>query len=292
MNRASQLQPRIVTYAELRTAGLTRRQIDREVAAERLLRVRRGRYVEAGSSESVIRAAKLGGRLDCVSLLRELGVFVLDDSRFHVAVATGSSRLGAVPAGVVRHWKSDLTDASVSTLTTALAQACRCQTVRATIATLDSAWHLGIVDECGIAEVFSLLPARYKVLRKHLDRRAESGSETLMRLLLRRAGIRFEPQVWVDGVGRVDFVVDGWLIVECDSKEFHADWRAQRKDYRRNIEAARRGYATLRVTAEDIMYRPDDVLEALRGAVNSRRRGQNSSRPRSFLHGTRPSERR
>ena len=34
-------------------------------------------------------------------------------------------------------------------------------------------------------------------------------------------------QVEFDGVGRVDLVLDGWLVVECDSKQFHASWEAQ-----------------------------------------------------------------
>ena len=35
-----------------------------------------------------------------------------------------------------------------------------------------------------------------------------------MRLMLRGLGCQIEVQVVIPGVGRVDFVVDGWLIVE------------------------------------------------------------------------------
>jgi hypothetical protein len=44
-----------------------------------------------------------------------------------------------------------------------------------------------------------------------------------MRLLLRALGHRAEVQVRIAGVGRVDLVVDGWLIVECDSRAYHGD---------------------------------------------------------------------
>ncbi|MGN8553563.1 UNVERIFIED_CONTAM: endonuclease domain-containing protein [Microbacterium sp. SLM126] len=68
-------------------------------------------------------------------------------------------------------------------------------------------------------------------------------------------------------MGRVDFVVEGRLIVECDSRAHHSDWNQQRTDYRRDLAAAQQGFVTLRLMAEDILYRPDEVFLALRGAV-------------------------
>ena len=72
---------------------------------------------------------------------------------------------------------------------------------------------------------------------------------------LRALGCDVELQVEFDGVGRVDLVVDGWLVVECDSKEFHASWEQQVKDRKRDLALAALGYATLRLTAAQIMYR-------------------------------------
>ena len=67
----------------------------------------------------------------------------------------------------------------------------------------------------------------------------------------------------------MDFVVNGWIIVECDSREFHGDWAAQRRDHVRDLASAALGFATLRVTAEDIMWRPDEVRRALTGLLRS-----------------------
>jgi very-short-patch-repair endonuclease len=39
-------------------------------------------------------------------------------------------------------------------------------------------------------------------------------------------------------VGRVDFLVEGWLIIECDSKAHHEGWDKQRRDRRRDLAAA------------------------------------------------------
>ena len=261
-----------LTYAELRGRGATRREIDSAVAAGRLIRVRKGTYI-SGSCPAVIRtAAHHGGRVDCVSLLSLLKVFVMDSRVLHVQMTYGSTRIPARSDRVVRHWRT--TDAEpaalVAPLIEALAQACRCQPPRAAIATIDSAWHLALIDEEDVAEVFRRLPRRFCVLRAHLDRRSESGPETLMRLLLRSQGWEVDVQVEIAGVGRVDLIVDGWLIIECDSEEFHSGWDAGKRDRRRDLAAAARGYVTLRPIAEDIMYHPDRVLASIRAAVEHR----------------------
>lgn len=159
-----------------------------------------------------------------------------------------------------------------------------CQEPRAALATLDSAWHLGLVDEAGIAEVFDRLPRRFSALRPLLDRRSESGTETIVRLILRGLGCRFDVQVWIDTVGRVDFLVDGWLIIECDSEAHHAAWAVHKRDRRRDLAAARLGYTTIRPLAEDILYHREQVQAALTDIIASGHRPMpvhNSSKRRT-----------
>lgn len=140
------------------------------------------------------------------------------------------------------------------------------------MATLDSALRLALIDLDDLDELFRVLPRRYRVLRRLVDRRAESGPESLFRLILRALGVKFEMQVAIDGVGRVDFVVEGWLIVECDSRQFHSTWDEQRRDRRRDQSAAALGFATYRPIAEDIMWHPDEVRAAVVGLLSSRGR--------------------
>lgn len=260
----------VLTPAVLAERGLTRHQVTKLVASGRLVRLRRGRLASADMHPSLMRAGRLGGRLDCVSLLKELGVFVRPrDGRLHVQLDMGASRLPARDSGVRAHWRPTVAARDVLTadLVEALAQACRCQTPRDAVATLDSAWHIGLVDQALLSDVFARLPRRYRRLRPLLDCRAESGPESLMRLLLRGLGCAVELQVDVDGVGRVDLLVDGWLIVECDSRAHHSGWDAQKRDRRRDLAAAARGYTTVRPIAEDILERPEVVLALLRQAL-------------------------
>lgn len=264
--------PTRISYATLRSQGVSRARIDAAVARGALIRVRRGTYVAGDCPADFLAAIRHGGRLDCLSLLVALGVFVIGSSALHVQMDYGTTRVPARRDGVLRHWRRTTVarDALAAPLVEALAQSCRCQPPRAAIATLDSAWQLRLVDEADIAAVFRLLPHRFGILRAHLDRRAESGIETLVRLMLAAQGWQVEVQVTISGVGRVDLVVDGWLIIECDSERFHGGWEEGRRDRRRDLQAARLGYVTLRPIAEDVLHRPDEVLTAIRDVVAHR----------------------
>ncbi len=261
------------TRTELGSLGLGRTALRAAVRSGSWLRARRDVYLPADTPLPLARAAAVGGRLDCVSLLRLQGVFVAERHSLHVQFERDASRLPS-RHGVVAHWRTS--DAPrhdlVCGIVEALAQACRCQPARYAVATLDSAWHQGLVTESEIAEVFDRLPQRYRRIRSLLDPRCESGTETLVRLMLRSLGASFVIQAQLPGVGRVDFVVDGWLVVGCDSVAFHADERTQRRDRERDLAAALSGYTTLRLLAEDILYRPDRVREALRSVLAHGRR--------------------
>ncbi|MEU1972807.1 hypothetical protein ABZ477_14205 [Microbacterium sp. NPDC019599] len=153
-----------------------------------------------------------------------------------------------------------------------MAQSTACQTPRAAVATLDSALHLGLIRPEDLDEIFSAVPARRRVLRNFIDGRAESGPETLVRLMALALGFDVEVQVHIRTVGRVDLVLDGWLVVECDSEKFHSGWASQKADRRRDLALAALGYSSVRPIAEDIFFHPEVVVNALRGLRDARER--------------------
>lgn len=235
----------------------------------------------------VLDAARLGGQLDCVTLLAALGVFVRERPALHVRFRPATSRLPARPDDVVAHWRDSVQPERRLTadVVEALAQACVCQSWTDAIATLDSAWHLGLIDDAALSEVFARLPHRMQDLRSRLEKRSESGAESIVRLILDDLGASYDVQVSVRGVGRVDFVVDGWLIIECDSEAHHSGWAGQKRDRRRDLAAATLGYTTIRPLAEDIFFRQDEVREQLADAL-SHGHVRNSTHP-SILRPTR-----
>ena len=253
---------------ELVRTGWTPRRITRAVATGTLIRARDGVYLTPDAPDDVVDACRVGGALTCVSELARWGVFVLDAAHLHVAVPRTSSRLRTVGRDIRVHWVGAGADGWANAgIVEALIRAVLCQPVRATIATLDSALHLGLVTAAQLDEVFAALPRRLRTIRTHLDAAAESGAESIMRIILRRLGCRVQSQVQIPGVGRVDFLVDGWLIVECDSEAHHAGWAQQKRDRRRDQAAAARGLVTYRPIAEDIFWNADAVVGAVAGLL-------------------------
>lgn len=282
--------------SDLRSRGWNDRSIAAAVRSGRLVRPRGGRYLPADAPPEVVAACGLGGRLACISALKRLDVFVLGAESLHVHLPTTSSRLPRESRAVRRHWerlhRQPHPRATSVEVFDALLQSVRCQQPRAAVATIDSALNRGLLDHDDLDELFRALPRRFAVLRGLVDGRSGSGPETLVRLMLRSLGLRFDVQVPIPGVGIVDFVVEGWLIIECDSEAHHSGWDAQRRDRRRDQTAAALGYATYRPIAEDIMWNPDTVLAALRGLAGSRRTASRKQEQRGSLRKVAPASRR
>ena len=271
-----------LSTADLRATGLSERRIARLVGDGLLVRARVGAYARADSHTHTLQALRVGGRLACVSELARRGVFVHggagdlvgERARVHVQLELNASRLGVQThkRDTLRlHWVAlrrgvHPRAASVDVFD-ALVQSAACQSPRAFIASVDSALHLRLLHADDVDAVFAALPRRFRRLRGLVDGRAESGSETLVRLMLRALGRRADLQVVIRGVGRVDLVVDGWLVIECDSKAFHSSWDQQREDRRRDQALAALGYVVYRPIAEDILYHPDVVIAALKGLL-------------------------
>lgn len=268
---------RLHLSADLRRSGWSKRRIARAVADGILVSVRRGVYMHAAANEDCVLAARAVGRAGCVSSLRRLGVFVMRGDELHVHFERGTRKRAVARGTNVWHWRPLLRRphprATAVHVIDAVAQAIECQQPRVAIATIDSALQLGVIDDDDLDEIFAHVSPRRRVLRRFVDGRAESGTETLVRLIALMLGFEVELQRWFHGVGRVDLVLDGWLVVECDSAQFHSGWEAQKRDRRRDVALAALGLVSLHIIAEDILYHPERVVESLRGIREARLRG-------------------
>ncbi|MGM7679024.1 hypothetical protein [Microbacterium sp. A94] len=260
-------RPVISTRAELHAAGMTGNDITAAVRYKHLLRLRRNHYARPDLSADVAEAVRIGGRISCLSLLQMIGIFVLEVSGLHVHVPPLMSRIRTKKSKSTRlhwgRWSEDACQKHVVPFHDAVRQAIRCQTPRAALATLDSIVHHGLMTYEQLVELFADLPDRFRALLPLVDASAASGPETFMRLILRSLGVTYETQVLLPGVGYVDFIVDGWLIIECDSKEFHEGWEKQVEDRDRDIAAAQLGYVTVRPLAGDVLWHSTNVRRQL-----------------------------
>jgi very-short-patch-repair endonuclease len=109
----------------------------------------------------------------------------------------------------------------------------------------------------------------------HADALAGSALESRLRLLLELVSSDVRSQAPFDGVGDVDFLVDGWLTVEGDGYEFHRSRADYRNDRRRGNLLVVAGSPVLRFSWEDVFLWPWVVLAQVE-AVRAQRVKQTS----------------
>jgi len=102
-----------------------------------------------------------------------------------------------------------------------------------------------------------------------------SGSvlESLCRLLLAQHGLRPETQVTLaDGagrrIGRVDFLFrDARLVIECDGRLWHDPEDARQRDRVRDNELERAAWRLLRLTWGAVVHQPQEVMSLVRDCL-------------------------
>lgn len=151
----------------------------------------------------------------------------------------------------------------------AILQVLGCLPRELAIAVLDSALAAGAVGGFELDAVAGRLSARRRPWLALADGRAGSGTETLVRLALRDAGLRVTPQVRIPGVGRVDLLVGTKVVVELNSELWHSTAVQRAEDYRRDLALARLGYTVIRVSYDQAMKSRDQVVLAVLSAVRS-----------------------
>lgn len=222
-------------------------QLARAVERGAIVRVRAGVYATGDAAPDVVEAAAHGGELCCVSALRSRGVWVLDtDERLHVWVGGRGRAHDHAGCGCVTHRDGAGAAFGVVSLVHALVQTATCRGAETFFVGFESAWRLGLLTRADRAEVRAALPARFRYLVDLARGDADSGLESLLRLRLSRRGIVLASQVLIDGVGRVDFLAAGCLIIEVDGRLNHDGTSLRHRDLVRDAEAAARGYETLR----------------------------------------------
>lgn len=110
---------------------------------------------------------------------------------------------------------------------------------------------------------------------RRADVRAESGLETIVRLIAGDLGFRVRSQVTFPGIGRVDLLIEDWIVVETDGSAFH-DLPLAAADRRRDALLAADGRTVLRPEYALVVHDRAAVARQLIGAVSEHRRVQDS----------------
>lgn len=210
-----------------------------------LVRPWRGCYALPGAAPEAVRARVLSAQLTCASAARHLGLPVLaEDSRTHLALPSTrgldpkDARRGddvvlhRVPAGPGT--RAGPGDALCVDPAVAIDHLAHCVRPVAQLAALDAALNRGLFGRERIWSMTATGRRRRAWLATHADPRAQSPGETVARLELVRSGFAVESQARVAGVGAVDLLVEGRVVVEIDGFAYHSDRVAFAEDKRRD----------------------------------------------------------
>lgn len=226
-----------------------------------------GCYALPGAPEWIVRARQFRGAATCITWARLNGLAVLETSRrIHLAVPANRSakRSACRPAGrVVLHRTPEGRGGEppvVARPEAALGCLLRCLEPLPAIVTVDSALNRGMCTEARIrSELVGPGSVRARLTLSRCDSRSASLLESLARLELVAAGLQVSTGVQIDGVGWVDIVVEGRIVVELDGFEFHSSRTAFGNDRRRDRVLASLGYVVLRFTYDEVVTLPGYV---------------------------------
>lgn len=268
--RAVALAGGVARWSDLRTAGASVRGVQAAVREGRI-RHSGNRYVLPGGPPDLAVAAGHASALGCVSALAHRG--------FPLLVSPSVPHLVSSRHRVDRRvvWHRGATCESVAVAPErALAQMTACRPLVEVLVALDAATRSGLVDP---DDLRACAPSRDRAgllwALRCTDPRAESVLESALRAHLLLAGVTgIQLQVDLDGIGRVDVLIDGWLVVEADGFEGHSSRTAYRNDRRRGVAGVVGGWVTLRFSYEDITQRGEWVAATVLAVVARHRRGR------------------
>ena len=265
------------TY-ELYGDGFTRGDLRRAVQHRLVIRVRQGWYAMPGVRPELIQAARVGGRLTCLSGIRLHGAWQYPTDVLHVSTAANSCRLRepldktrrlSVSSPVQVHWRNHAPSDGRLLLAPleCLRDLLHCQPPEVVMTAVDSALYNGIIRLDQWQRVLSLAPAETRSAMPRPEPRCESGTETLTRIRLTPFRLPMRPQEQIPGVGRVDFLIGERLVIEVDGAEYHTDPERFEADRRRDAVLSRIHYRVLRFSYKQVMFRWQEVEDAILAAV-------------------------
>jgi len=251
-----------VTTGELLDLGVPRSAVTRAVARGSIQRIGRGAVAVPGVSIARALAARTRSVPTCVTALRTAGVDLVEEPlKPHLATTHRRVERGAV-------WHRDRLDLPRDDLIAATLRAAGCLPEREALAAVDSVLFRQLLARDDLVRYAPRGARQVGWVVRHGDGHAESVLESLLRHALLRAGIDdLVLQAYLPGVGRVDLLVNGWLVIEADGHAFHSDRAAIRRDNTRSAVALTHGYLTLRFGYEEILRNSESVCEVVNQAL-------------------------
>ncbi|HEV7951676.1 MAG TPA: DUF559 domain-containing protein [Glaciihabitans sp.] len=279
----------VVRVSDLLRRGHSQASIRWALHCGALHRVKRGWVASAAASQDAITAVIHGGKLTAAAALSSRGTWDGVDRRLHLqfsphyrvteaALASPMSTF-AQPRypreAIVHHWAVERAPSSDepawrASVIDALICLGRQASADQFVACLDSALHHSTLSRAALPMLGDLLPARLRPLLTRCDASAASGLESLARFRLEPLVNQIRTQAPIPGIGSgggvgyVDLLIDGWLVIELDGDE----WHEPRADKARDSLLVRQGFRSQRFDYNQVIHRwastEATVMELLR----------------------------
>lgn len=262
----------VVHRDELMRAGFrveSMRALVRSGAAEM---IRRAWVALPDAAPDLVRAARAGGRVSCVSLARRRGWWMpegIDDGlHLHLHPGASSARLDPTWRGVL-HWTKPIAPGPRTALAGAIEDAldhiARCVPHDGALALWESAAKNEQLSPEALRRVRWLSRAASDLAREvtGLD---DSGLETIVVRPLLRWGLPVRQQVMIAG-HRVDVLIGERLVLQIDGYQFHSDAAQRAADIAHDAELRLRGYTVIRVSYSQVVRDWSAVERIVRRAV-------------------------
>jgi very-short-patch-repair endonuclease len=242
-----------------RRSALPRRAVEAALREGRLLVPGHGLVAVPEIDPAIMAAVAVGGVLSCVSAAAAHGFDLIEKPRrLHVTIPRGRP----LPAArdLVVHRRAVPSDGYVTTPARTAADCARCLPPREAVVVIDAALRSGVPLVEVMAHLWGRGSGQARAVARRADGRSGASGETCARLALTDAGFSVEPQVHISGVGWVDLLVEGRLVVEIDGLAYHSDGRQFANDRRRDAAAQLLGYRVVRFTWLDAVRRPEYLV--------------------------------
>ncbi|WP_284984894.1 type IV toxin-antitoxin system AbiEi family antitoxin domain-containing protein [Arthrobacter sp. efr-133-TYG-118] len=270
--------------AQLLRAGFPKSALAKGVRDGTLNVLRRGIYTIEGADPGIVAAVEANGVLTCVSAARFYNLWQLNKpggvqgrgssqrpGALHLSCGSGQARDGVVDHARCTHTGHPYLP--VAGLADVLIHALRCRPELESLVIAQSAVSRGLITTGFLR---GKLPGnRNGAARAVLDLvlpRADSLLEVLAHTHFVRAGLRVRMHVGLAGVGEVDCLINECLVVELDGRT-HLEARQVKKDRYRDNASMRGGLLALRYYYEDVVYRPEEMVNEVLTVLRHREVG-------------------
>lgn len=251
----------------LRLAGFSAHRVSQAVRDGRLRRVRRSWLVTLDCDQRRVAAARVGGRVACVSAASLQGLWDVQTDAVHIALPHSASRFD--PSGILVHrGRGPVPVHPRSTeepTLNVLFHVARCLPTADALVIWESAVRRDAVDLDVLERVEWHSPAASR-LATLVGGRSDSGQETTFASLMRGIGVEVRQQVWVDG-HPLDAMIGERLGIQLDGFAHHSAAKDRRRDIRADARLVLRGYTILRFDVQQVTRDRRYVEQTVQAAI-------------------------